>query len=800
MPRTSDLPLQTSAVHPGCFVRFRGSVFLALAWLTLSAVQAQTTAYALGTTALLVGSAAGSNSVVLGVTPAIGGWTATTNATWLRLTAANQSGTGSTIVVFSFDANAGATRNGALTIGDQTLTVTQAGSTYVAAGPLSTLVSEGLTYPYGVAVDGAGNVYIADTGNNAIKQWTPANNTMTILVSSNLSNPLGVAVDGSGNVYIADSWNDEVKEVTHAFVDPTPRLEKGNAGSDSLPVVLPATQNLFPPFAPTSDQPWLTITGITNGVVSFAFTATTSNRAGNITVLGQTIPVVQGGPVCSLGTTALLEGPAAGIDGIVLAMIPVTGAWTATANATWLHLSVANQSGNGSTNLVFSYDANPGATRSGTLTIGDQSLAVTQAGSTYVAVGQVAALASGLPGPVAVAVDGVGNAYIADLGNSIQEWTVANGNVTTLTEPAHPIGVAVDGAGNVYIAGPEQNEIELWTAANTNLTTLVTGLNKPYGVAVDNTGNVFIADTGNNAIKKWTAANSNLTTVVSSGLNSPEALAVDAAGNVYIADTGDNAIKEWTAVNNAVTTLVSSVFYTPIGVAVDGSGNVYFADDAYNGINQWTNSIYQWTMANGNVTTVASSSLVSYDFLGVAVDGARNVYIADDLTGVIEELPHAFVDPTPKLEGLAAGTDVLPVVLPATENLLAPFAPTSDQSWLTITGVTNGVVSFSFTTNAGPARTANITLLGQTVAITQGTIGTPPMLNGAQMLGNGVLQFAFSNTPNGSFTVLCTTNLSLPWSNWTVVGAPSNMASGLFQFTSQPTTNDPQLFYGVRSP
>jgi sugar lactone lactonase YvrE len=666
------------------------------------------------------------------------------------------------------------------------------------------LASTAQDYAAGVAVDGSGNVYIACTaelGNNdVINEWTAANSNVATLVSMGLLHPGGVAVDGTGNVYIADSWNDEVKEVTHAFVDPTPRLEKGNAGSDSLPVVLPATQNLFPPFAPTSDQPWLTITGITNGVVSFAFTATTSNRAGNITVLGQTIPVVQGGPVCSLGTTALLEGPAAGIDGIVLAMIPVTGAWTATANATWLHLSVANQSGNGSTNLVFSYDANPGATRSGTLTIGDQSLAVTQAGSTYVAVGQVAALASGLPGPVAVAVDGVGNAYIADLGNSIQEWTVANGNVTTLTEPAHPIGVAVDGAGNVYIAGPEQNEIELWTAANTNLTTLVTGLNKPYGVAVDNTGNVFIADTGNNAIKKWTAANSNLTTVVSSGLNSPEALAVDAAGNVYIADTGDNAIKEWTAVNNAVTTLVSSVFYTPIGVAVDGSGNVYFADDAYNGINQWTNSIYQWTMANGNVTTVASSSLVSYDFLGVAVDGARNVYIADDLTGVIEELPHAFVDPTPKLEGLAAGTDVLPVVLPATENLLAPFAPTSDQSWLTITGVTNGVVSFSFTTNAGPARTANITLLGQTVAITQGTIGTPPMLNGAQMLGNGVLQFAFSNTPNGSFTVLCTTNLSLPWSNWTVVGAPSNMASGLFQFTSQPTTNDPQLFYGVRSP
>jgi hypothetical protein len=42
--------------------------------------------------------------------------------------------------------------------------------------------------------------------------------------------------------------------------------------------------------------------------------------------------------------------------------MPATGAWTATANTAWLHLSLANQSGTGSTNVVFSFDANPGAT------------------------------------------------------------------------------------------------------------------------------------------------------------------------------------------------------------------------------------------------------------------------------------------------------------------------------------------------------------------------------------------------------------------------------------------------------
>ena len=205
--------------------------------------------------------------------------------------------------------------------------------------------------------------------------------------------------------------------------------------------------------------------------------------------------------------------------------------------------------------------------------------------------------------------------------------------------------------------------------------------------------------------------------------------------------------------------------------------------------------------ADGELNTLVSPPpFVLYHARGVAVDGTGNVYIADYGDNAVKELPYAFVDPTPKLEGLAAGSDALPAVLPTTANLLPPFAPTSDQSWLTITGITNGVVSFSFTANTGPARTANITLLGQSIPITQGVIGTPPTLSGAKMLSNGVLQFAFTNTPGASFTVLSTTNLSLPFTNWTVVGPATNTAPGQFQFTSPPMTNDPQRFYGVRSP
>jgi hypothetical protein len=220
-------------------------------------------------------------------------------------------------------------------------------------------------------------------------------------------------------------------------------------------------------------------------------------------------------------------------------------------------------------------------------------------------------------------------------------------------------------------------------------------------------------------------------------------------------------------------------------LAVDGSGSVYFT-----GLEE---PIEKWSVADNTLTT-----LVSAEVFSTAVDRAGNVYCL--LFDSLAELPHAFIDPTPKLEGLAAGSDVLPAVVPATANLLPPFAPTSDQSWLTITGITNGAVSFSFTANTGPARTANISLLGQTIPVTQGTVGTPPMLTGVQMLGGNILQFGFSNTQTASLTVLATTNLSLPLSNWTVVGMASNTGPGQFQFTSQPTTNDSQLFYVVRSP
>jgi sugar lactone lactonase YvrE len=502
----------------------------------------------------------------------------------------------------------------------------------------------------------------------------------------------------------------------------------------------------------------------------------------------------------ALGTSNLLVGPASGTNSVVLAVTPATGGWTATTNAPWLHLSTANQSGTGSTNVIFSYDANPGPTRSGTLTIGDQTLTFTQAGSTYVEAGAVTTLASsnsGLGEPYQVAVDRAGNVYIAD-GNegAIQKWTASNNTLTKLVSGlGQPTGVALDGKGNVYISIDGPDAIDEWTPSNSNLISLASGLNSPVQLAVDEAGNVYFPNYYNDIgyqMTEWIASNNSLSRL---SVKSPTDVAMDMAGNLYYTSIspptvpGLGGLVEWVAAYNQEVQLAAAA--GGLGVAVDASGNVYVADAG-------ASAIKKWSVVNRTFTTLLSNNQAAGT--GVAVDGVGNLYFSGQVAGVVDELPHAFVDPTPKLESLAAGSDVLPAVVPTTANLLPPFAPTSDQAWLTITGVTNGVVSFSFTTNTGPARMGNINLLGQNIPVTQGTIGTPPVLMGAQMIGGEVLQFSLTNTQTASLTVLSTTNMALPLSDWTVVGTATNTGPGQFQFTSQPTTNDSQRFYVVRSP
>src|SRR3990172_178511 len=117
------------------------------------------------------------------------------------------------------------------------------GTALAAAGDISTIAGNGtngfsgdgaaatsaqLYFPYGVAVDGAGNVFIADTFNHRVRRVDAVTGLISpfagngtngfsgdgaAATSAQLNYPIGVAVDGVGNVYIADTYNHRVRRV-----------------------------------------------------------------------------------------------------------------------------------------------------------------------------------------------------------------------------------------------------------------------------------------------------------------------------------------------------------------------------------------------------------------------------------------------------------------------------------------------------------------------------------------------------------------------------------------------------------
>jgi sugar lactone lactonase YvrE len=316
--------------------------------------------------------------------------------------------------------------------------------------------------------------------------------------------------------------------------------------------------------------------------------------------------------------------------------------------------------------------------------------------------------------PADVAVDGAGNLYIADYFNDrVRKVTAGTGIITTVAGngagdqgrgtgsysgdggPANaaalfePDGVAVDGAGNLYIADENNQRIRKVTAA-TGIITTVAGngtagyvaaqdggpateaeLYYPGGVAVDGAGNLYIADAYNNRIRKVAAATGIITTVAGNGtagyvasqdggpatsaeVNYPERVKVDGAGNLYIADSSNQRIRAVAAATGIISTVAgngsygyvasqdggpatSAELYQPDGIAVDGAGNLYIAD-------QDNNRIRKVAAATGIISTIGGTGSEGYSAtqdggpatgaylynpFAVSLDGSGNLYIAD---------------------------------------------------------------------------------------------------------------------------------------------------------------------------
>ncbi len=295
-------------------------------------------------------------------------------------------------------------------------------------------------YPYGVAVDGSGNVYVADYGNDRIRKITAAGVVTTLAGSGTAGyadgtaaaaqfyNPRDVAVDGSGNVYVADASNQRIRKITAAGVVTT-LAGSGTAGfADGTST---AAQFYYPS--------GVAVDGSGNVYVADAL----NQRIRKITAAG-------------VVTTLAGSGTAGYADG--------TGTAAQFRNPTGVAVD-------GSGNV---YVADQSNQRIRKMTAG--GVVTTLAGSGMYGYADGTATAARFSNPYGVAVDGSGNVYVGDESNQRIRKITAGGVVTTLA-----------GSG---------------TAGYADATGTAAQFSNPLGVAVDGSGNVYVADYGNNRIRK----------------------------------------------------------------------------------------------------------------------------------------------------------------------------------------------------------------------------------------------------------------------------------------------------------
>ncbi len=567
--------------------------------------------------------------------------------------------------------------------------VTPAGAVTTLAGTNSPGFADGsgtearLYNPSGVAVDGAGNVVVADSGNSRIRTVTPAGAVTTLAgsgvsgfadgsgASTRFSAPSGVAADGAGNVYVGDSGNNRVRKIGP---QPAFRLaQSGLAGASAVPVSLSVTgllSGITYYFRASATNGFGAASG---GILSFTTTGATNRVPVDITLSSLSLAENQAADtfVATLGTA----DPDAG-DTFTYTL--AAGDGDADNGAFGVSNGTLRTSSGFSGAVKGSYSVRIRSTdRAGLRFLKAFTLAVLPAPAVTTlvadAVSQRAATLRASVNPNGVRADAlfqyslVSNlSYVDTLaGTGMTGTNDGSGAVATFSQP---YGVALDGAGNLFVADYNNHRIRKVTAAGVVSTVagssdsgLADGFgasakfNNPKSVAVDGAGYVYVAERGNNCIRK--IAPSGLVTTLagtnSAGFadgsgtaarfNNPSGVAVDGAGNVYVADAGNNRIRKISPVG-AVTTLAgatggfrdgtgtNALFSAPTGVALDGAGNVYVGDESNHRVRKITPAGAVTTLAGAGFEGFADGSGAAAWFnhlSGVAVDRGGNVYVAD---------------------------------------------------------------------------------------------------------------------------------------------------------------------------
>jgi sugar lactone lactonase YvrE len=662
-----------------------------------------------------------------------------------------------------------------------------------------------LNFPNGIAVDAAGNLYIADAGNNRVRKVSHGVITTVAgdgtagysgdngpATSAQLNYPSGIAVDSGGNLYVADTDNDRIREVSNAVI--TTVAGGGEAVGDGGPassaeltypggVALDSAGDLF--IADTNDN---RIRKVSNAVITtVAGNGAYGYSGDNGPATSAQLSSPSGVAVDSAGNLYVSD-----TDNNRIRKVSNGAITTVAGNGT---PGYSGDSGP-ATSAQLNYPNGVAVDAAGNLYIADtdndrirkasNGVIGTAAGGGGVVGDNGPATSAQLNYPNGVAVDAAGDVYIVDSGNE-RIRKVSNGAIATVagngtsgfsgdSGPAtsaqlnYPNGVAVDATGDLYIADTDNQVIRkvsngvITTVAGTALSGGLSGdggpatsaqLNNPNGVAMDAAGNLYIADAGNNRVRK--VSNGVIATVAGNGapgfggdngpatsaqLSDPEGVAVDARGNLYIADTGNNCIRMVS--DGVIVTLAGNgtagfsgdngpatgaALNYPNSVAVDADGSLYITDSDNDCVRKVSNGVIATVAGNGldgfsgdnGPATSAAMSAPS----GVATDAAHNLYVGDAFNNRIRVLIpsgafcSASVAPLALFPASSGGTFTFTIQT----SLSCPWAVQSEPEWITVSGSAagtgSGSVMLSVAANPGPPRTGIVSIAGASVMVSE---------------------------------------------------------------------------------
>jgi sugar lactone lactonase YvrE len=500
---------------------------------------------------------------------------------------------------------------------NRVLEMSPAGSGFSA--PVTILT--GLSAPGGVATDWNGNVFVSDTGNGRIVMLpvSAAGFGALVTVAQGLSSPMGIALDAADNVFVAQSGSNNVIEIANGSGGYQAPMVLASGLNNPMGVALDSSRNLF-------------IADTGNGSVLRELWTSTGFGAPQVQWSGLNSPVSlaedKGNDlfiVLKGGQEILEKGWEPGVDRFYSSVQVGSGMMSPTGMA-------VNSSGQ-----VFITDAGDAQVLElETASIDFGSLAVGSPASTLTYNFNIDAGVS-LSGATIV-TQGVSGKDFADGGTTTctaQTYAAAtvcgvSVTFTPLTPGIRTGATAIWGADGSPLATAFLSGVGTSPKAGFlpgTVTQLGSQLSGPAGVAVDGAGDVYIADTGNNRIVElpWTGSGYGPQTVIPvSGLMSPMGLAIDGAGNLYIASNGNDKViyLPWTPTGFGTQSKVGSGLYGPSNVAAGADGTVYLTDT----LDQRVDKI-PWTG-----TGFAPEIPVGTDHpapIGVAVDAAARVYISD---------------------------------------------------------------------------------------------------------------------------------------------------------------------------